>query len=376
LGCFIVARARLDTTPAIKRYARYMGIHVHLAVIADRVSEVTWREIYEKARRVAKQWKPRPLSIAWRQIGAVKVAHYSLDLDAPDGLHIVGDAETLTTGESFVFPATLDRAVSWSDLGSSPATSDDDVLVAVALRNAPEAERLVRWRQLFGNKTQGLPYHGLIVALGLLVENALPGTAVVYGDLSSSDGEAAQRGLASILGEKLEPPVVVDAERMRRRLAGQLDTDTLAQAIGEVCPAASPVDAILGDLLGLLRRSPNARVRHELEHVVCTCRDPQRLEAGTRLLLHELIEAIRLTVVRMELREQAEQWGMARTREALARGTLRSGMRLTSMAWDAIETADLDELAFLLGATCVNTTGLEVHQAVRAVLENRALRRL
>jgi len=49
-------------------------------------------------------------------------------------------------------------------------------------------------------------------------------------------------------------------------------------------------------------------------------------------------------------------------------------MRLTSMAWDAIEAADLDELAFLCGAICIGTTRWEVHHAVRAVLENRALR--
>lgn len=353
-----------------------MGIHVHLAVLADRVSEATWREIYEKARHVAKQWTPRPLSIGWRHIGAVKVVQYPRELDATEGLHIVGDAETLTTGESFVFPAALDRAVSWSDRIGSPATADDDVLVAVALQAKPEAEQRMRWRALFGNKTQGLPYHGLIVALGLLVEHALPGIAVVYGDFSSRDGEEARRGLASILGEELELPVVMDAERTRRRLVGHVDADTLAQAIRALCPTASPADAILGDLLGLLRRSPGARVRHELEHVVCTCPDPWRLEVGTRRLLHEVLETIRSNVVRREVREQAEQWGMARTREALARGTQRSGIRLTSMAWDAIEAADLDELAFLLGATCVNTTGLEVHQAVRAVLENRALRRL
>src|SRR6185369_16012576 len=46
------------------------------------------------------------------------------------------------------------------------------------------------------------------------------------------------------------------------------------------------------------------------------------------------------------------------------------GVRLTSMAWDAIETADLDELAFLIGVLCVGPMDLEVHHAVRAVLEN------
>ena len=84
-----------------------MGIHVYLAVAADRVSDAAWREIYEKARCVAYRWAPRPLGLAWRHIGDVRVAQYTPHLDTIEGLHIVGDADSLRTGESFVFPATL-----------------------------------------------------------------------------------------------------------------------------------------------------------------------------------------------------------------------------------------------------------------------------
>jgi len=352
-----------------------MGVHVHLAVREDRVSRAAWREIYKKARRVAKQWTPRPLSLAWRHIGAVRVAQYALDIDATDGLSLVGDAETLTTGESFVFPATFDHPTFRRNRAGAQATSDDDVLVAVARRNDPQVAPPVRWRDLLGAKTQGLPYHVLLVALGLLVENSLPGTAVVYGDISLRDGEQAQRGVASILGENLELPVVVDGARLRQRLAASMNADALDRAIRELGPPDPHHDAILGDLLGCLRSSPDARVRHELEHVVRSCPDRKLLGTGTRLLLQRLVEAIRSNMVRLELREQVEQWGAARTREALAQGTLKIGMRLTSTAWDAIEAAELDELAFLCGAICMDTTGWEVHQAVRAMLENRALRR-
>jgi hypothetical protein len=350
-----------------------MGVRVHLAVVVDRVSDAAWHGIYEKARRVAKHWTPRPLSIAWRQIGAVRVAQYVLDIEAADGLHLVGDAETFTTAESFVFPARLGRGA--AGRGGSQATSHDDVLVAIARRHAPKVAGRLRWCDLFGEKTQGLPYHTLLVALGLLVESSLPGTAVVFGDISLHDGEEAQRGVASILGKDLELPVVVDVERMRRRLAASLNADAVDQAIRELGPPDPHFEAIVGDLLGQLRSSPDARVRHELEHVVRSCPDPNILATGTRLLLHRLVEAIRSNMVRGEICQRVEQWGVARTREELAHRTLMSGMRLTSMAWDAIEAADLDELAFLCGAICMDTTRLEVHQAVRAVLENRALRR-
>jgi hypothetical protein len=348
---------------------------VYLDVVEDRVSYATWERIYERARRVARQWKPRPLALGWRQIGDVRVAQYVLDIETEYGLNIVGDAETRTTGESFVFPPRVGRAASRCAEGGSLGTADD-VLVAVTHQHELAAAELARLSDLFGEKTLGLPYHTLIVALGLLVENSLPGTAVVHGDISVDDGNEAQRGLASILGEAFELPVVVDAERVRKRLAASMNADALEQAIDSLCPLCPYTQALLGDMLARFDRSPCGRLHHELKHVVLTCPDPSVLGTDTRQLLNNLVETIRSGMVRMELRERVEQWGSVRACEAIARETRERGLQLTSMAWDDIETAQLDELAFLLGATCVDTTVGEARQAVRAVLENRALRQI
>jgi len=102
-------------------------------------------------------------------------------------------------------------------------------------------------------------------------------------------------------------------------------------------------------MLARFDSSPRARLHHELEHVVLTCPDPSVLGTDTRQLLNNLVETIRSGVVRAELRERVEQWGSVRAREAIARETRECGLPLTSMAWDAIEAAQLDELAFLLG---------------------------
>lgn len=91
-------------------------------------------------------------------------------------------------------------------------------------------------------------------------------------------------------------------------------------------------------------------------------------------MLNKLIDETRSNMVRGELRERVEQWGMDRTLAALARRTMECGIVLTSMAWDAIKAADLDELAFLYGAVCRDMMSWEVHQVVRALLENSALR--
>jgi hypothetical protein len=348
---------------------------VYLDVIEERVSHATWERIYERARRVANQWKPRPLAFGWRQIGGVRVAQYGPDIETDYGLSIIGDAETRTTGEGFLFPRRVGRAAARCATGGSLGTSDD-VLVAVARRHEWPPAELARLTELFGDKTLGLPYHTLIVALGLLVETSLPGTAVVRGDISVDDGNEAQRGLASILGEAFELPVVVDAERVRKRLTAFMNADALDQATEALCPMDPYTQGLLGDMLARSDSAPGGRARHELKHVVLTCPDPGVLGADTRQLLNNLAETIRSGMVRMELRERVEQWGAVRTRETIARRVRDLGPQLTSMAWDAIEAAELDELAFLLGATYVDTTVGEGRRAVRAMLENRALRQL
>jgi len=352
-----------------------MGVYVHLAVVKDRVSAAAWRRIYEKARHVAKHWTPRPLSLGWRRVGAVRVPQYTRDIENREGLHLVGDADTLITGESFIFPKKLPRSTSWRKRAGSPATPDGDVLVAVAYRSEPEPIPLAHGCELFGNKTLGLSYHVLLVALGMLVENALPGTAVVYGDVSLPDGLLAYRGVASLLGEKLELPVVLDAERLRRRLAAFMTADMLDRTIRDLTPPSPFFGAISDDLFSRLRRTPDDRLCHDLENVVLSCPDPAQLSAPTRRLLRKLVESIRSHVVRGELRQQVEQWGAARTRTAIARGALQREIHLTSMTWDAIEVADLDELAFVYGAISMKTREWRGRRALRAVLDNRALRR-
>jgi hypothetical protein len=101
---------------------------------------------------------------------------------------------------------------------------------------------------------------------------------------------------------------------------------------------------------------------------------PERFR--TQQLLCSLLDTIGSTVEREEIRHHVEQLGASWAREELARMTQACYLRLSSLMWDAVETADLDELAFLIGATCVYSSNWETHHAVRAVLENRALRQL
>jgi hypothetical protein len=257
----------------------------------------------------------------------------------------------------------------------APATTHD-VLVAVVSDVALHDGAPRGYSSFLGGKTQGLPIHVLLVALGMVVENALPGIAMVYGDLSLADCEQAQSGASAILGQKLELPVVAEVSRMRGRLAAGLDAEAIDLAVRTLGTPDRHCGAILWDLLGILRSQAGARIRHELEHVAPSCRDLGSLAPDTRQLFHQLLDVVHTSIERGELRQRIGQWSATRTHEVIARATLERHVTLTSMAWDAIMVADVEELAFVLGVLCMDTTRLESHQAVRAMLENRALRQV
>lgn len=122
-----------------------MGVHVHIAVVVERVSEEAWQRIYELARQVARRWTPPPLSATWRNIGNVRVAQYTADIENANGLHLIGDAQALATGESFIFPGALGRC---ERNDSGPIASSNDVLLAVAHRNVSPGQQLL-WVWLF-----------------------------------------------------------------------------------------------------------------------------------------------------------------------------------------------------------------------------------
>lgn len=228
------------------------------------------------------------------------------------------------------------------------------------------------WRTLFGAKTQGLPYHILMIALGLLVEHRLPRDAVVYGEISLRDAELARRGLATLLREHVELPVMLDPPRLRARLEGACDPEPLDDVMESPADDAREAE-LVADLRGIQRATPRSAILYELERVVCSCADPSLLGPGTLELLRLVVEKIEALVVAAELRERIAARENHRTRETIA-DQLGAKLRLTSRAWDAVESSDTDDLAFMLAAASCCGRRLEEHLAVRGLLENPVLR--
>ncbi len=232
-------------------------------------------------------------------------------------------------------------------------------------------------RRLLGNKTQGLPFHTLMVAVGMLIEHRLPRAAVMLGDVDRYDARKAQRELELILRERIPLPVCVDRERMRARLQPHVD----GAALDEL------VDSALGPYVDA--RDRTARLMLEMFPNLCGCRPSEREELRDAVTCSEIVElspraqelfealAVEVAITAREagLAARFAQASADELLRALAEGGRAVSLCLTDMAWDEILRASLAELRLLAALVWMSPFNLGI-EAKRAVFESAAVRRL
>lgn len=196
---------------------------------------------------------------------------------------------------------------------------------------------------------------------------ALGEWAVLGGDITPKEHEAAHALLKKVLGERFPAAVLFDDARMRARLLKAMEPADADKAIAALRPRH--VSSVVSDLLGALDRRPLYQAMADLERAA-GCSDVAQLGEVA-------LEAI-LTVARLLRDEMALQEVPDRTREEwielIARHSA-SRWILTEEAWASLETETPEGLRLL--TACAACVGKQVHlsQAVRALFENRAVRR-
>lgn len=71
---------------------------------------------------------------------------------------------------------------------------------------------------LFGNKTQGYPYHLAVLAVGILFESRFPNHVYVFGDIDRSQVEHTILWMNSVLSSPVTLPICLDGPRLLTRL--------------------------------------------------------------------------------------------------------------------------------------------------------------
>jgi hypothetical protein len=167
-----------------------VGIHVHLYVATEAISDSCWSKVYEESLHVLAQWPDPPLGVRSLSVAGLEIVAYTRTCEHGAGWSMVGDARSMRSAECFQFPRALPRRYQGSMRDGSPGSAED-LLVRIVTTTGEEP--YTGPTNLFGNKTQGLPYHALVVAIAVLVENRFPGAAIAMGDIDASDALTACR---------------------------------------------------------------------------------------------------------------------------------------------------------------------------------------
>ncbi len=81
---------------------------------------------------------------------------------------------------------------------------------------------------LFGNKTQGYPYHLAILSVGILFENRFPHNIFVIGDIDRTQAESVIAWMNTILTTPVIMPICLDGPRLYAQLNALYDESALA----------------------------------------------------------------------------------------------------------------------------------------------------
>lgn len=345
-----------------------MGISVGIRLLVERVPERTWERVYADSLTLLQSWPDPPLGLGYREVAGIRVVAYTRAFVGADGWCVVRDANSRRGAESFELPRTLrsrGAPIRTREAASKEADEMMDVLQALALENENDCKPS-RLSCLLGSKTQGEPYHTLIVAVATLIENRLPGVALAYGDFDMEDADRACAELNRIFDEEFARPVLLEPMRIKDRVPS-VDAESLSvRHVLQVEPEAAV-------LLERLRGARRSGIRGDLEATAVVCKNMNQLCEEARTAFRAL--GIRLA----GLAEQLPPLPLGKDRRhkilrAIANGTCRQYQKLTDMAWDCIESADDETLEFLYRLSQLKCDQLEAHEAFRAIYENPVVR--
>ena len=208
-----------------------MGVYVILDIDPNGMDAAAWAAGYDEALGLLNAWQPPLLGWGTRTVEGHRVAVYTRKLQNdeanPTKTHwtVVGDQKTGQTAEVQRMYRDL------AHYGARKRRKANDIVVTAA---DPKKDCTSGPVQVFGNKTQGYPYHFAMLAVGMLMEERFPQNAMVWGDINAEQANEARREAQRILGRELPLPVRTDAERLVDRLRVQYSGDDLVDAFDRV----------------------------------------------------------------------------------------------------------------------------------------------
>lgn len=200
-----------------------MGISIHLAV-SKSVTREEWKGVYEETLRFIKIF---PLAEGEdKDIHGIKTfclvpteekeTSYGWNHEKiKKGWRAIGDYQSMHTAENYYLPRDLVR-----EDEMNPNVED---AISGAIPDYMDFgwtdERAERIYSLWGNKTQGEPYHMYLLAIACLIEARLGEKAFVYGDITRGQCKKAVELVNKHLDYPIDIPDRCDMERLEERIS-------------------------------------------------------------------------------------------------------------------------------------------------------------
>jgi hypothetical protein len=236
-----------------------MGLHIRLEVQVHHVDPEAWQRTFNESIILLQRFPAPLMRFEACKIGGFYRYQTTTEIFCSRGSEaehwrISGDRTSGCRAESFKLYRYLHTYLpDPSALGFDWRSRNVDVLWAsdenVTFPTGSGSE-------LFGDKTQGYPYHYALLAVGILLENRFPGRCFVHGDFDRESAQHVLTWVNSVLGVDFDIPVCLDSERLYTRLAGLFEDQQLL------------IGRFKGLFLGPLQESM---------HVLVKCSDPDEL---------------------------------------------------------------------------------------------------
>lgn len=186
-----------------------MGIFINLS-ISKSVTKDEWERVYEETLQLIEHL---PLAerrrVKIRDIDTICIVRTE-EQDDGCGWNATGDYNTMHTAENYFMPRDI--------VGNHKVEPDaGDAMfgiLPVYMDYDWEEERFSHIYEIWGNKTQGEPYHIYLLAVAALIEARLGRKAFTYGDITRGQFKKAVEIANQYLEEPIDVPDRCDMERL------------------------------------------------------------------------------------------------------------------------------------------------------------------
>lgn len=199
-----------------------MGIFIRLS-ISKSVTKEEWKKVYEETLQLIKNFpfaERRKIKI--HDIDTICLIRTEEQEDRDEwnpnktkiGWNTIGDYDNMHVAENYYLPRDIveDNKVE-PDAGDAMLQA-----ISVYINFDLEDERFHHTYNIWGNKTQGEPYHIYLLAVAALIEARLGTKAFTYGDITRGQFKKAVEIANKYLNEPIDIPDRCDMERLLIRI--------------------------------------------------------------------------------------------------------------------------------------------------------------